>query len=277
MEERKETRRYPRRYLKKRLHLFFIFLFLGLTCIETIFANENRMSLANKSISEGNYLKAFKLYQEIYNDIDEKGEVRAEALYLSGKASENLSLNLSKKAWTEIKPRKDGGYWDEDFINWGELKVYEKEGIGFKWNHLGQRYYYDGENYKKILRNFSTSEWVPYATFELIVLQRTEEIWEGNPEKPLNEIEKLEEIIRKFPSTGIRPKILLRMVENYLYLTRVHCDKKIGRAVYSPQKGRSYYEKAVKTFNTLDSEFSSSFERAKAEKLLIQAKRTYGF
>jgi hypothetical protein len=76
------------------------------------------------------------------------------------------------------------------------------------WEEQSGTLVYNKEIYRRLLEENPDSNYADEAAYNLIVLKRD---YEGDPDQIRREITSLEEVITKYPTTSLRPKIMFQM------------------------------------------------------------------
>ena len=212
---------------------------------------------------------ALELSRKAY-EMGSDAESRAEALYLTGMIAEAAAEALSARAFREVRPR-DGGYWDEDFVNWAGLKSYEALGLNFRWSHSGQIYEYDGSAFKTIVTKFLKTTWACSASFRLYVLNRPGG-WEGEIKPALEEIAAMEDFLSKCPQPETKCAILYGLIRDYRYIADVYSNPRAP--VFSDEKAEAAIKKAEVLLNQIGAEYAAWEDLAETASLRHDLKRS---
>lgn len=227
--------------------------------------NEN-MAKGRAFQKEGRFLEALRQYRKIIQSQPPE-TLLVEAVYRFGESAEAAARELSQKAWQEVKPRRAGVYYDDDFIEWQGLQPYKDIGVDLRWSHLAQLYYYDGDAYREIVREYPTSEWADNAAFNLLLIKKKNVEWAGDPEGPISEINELDSLAVLYPNSDILPSILLLKARDLDYLEKLYSGSYRADMADVEMRLRYLTEKTEVLANIVN-RFPESSEARKAQKML---------
>jgi hypothetical protein len=251
-----------KRYIAILLILFIVQLQAGAFQQEIA---KNNLEQARTAMKCGDYLKAIRLSREASNVSDEK-DLKAEALYVQGRAAEAIAKSLISIASRQVKPRANGGYWDEDFIHWPGLKPYQDKGLRFEWDHSGSLYIYDGASYRDIISKYPESKWACAASFKLLRLEKIRGgEWGGNIQPAEEEIKKLETFLEQCPQPEVKSEIRLAMALDYIYL--ISCHEYRSSPDFDPEKAALYILKTEELLKNIKTEHLNADESKKVKYL----------
>ena len=256
--------------------------YLMISCLFTIISVVSKTLLAqpdaqvkisdNHAINQDSlFLDSLQYYLKIIQS--ESGDLKtAQAYYKFGEFADKAAFKLSVDALHEAHPRASGMYYDDDFISWPGLLPYTKIGIDIRWSHLGQMYYYGGEVYEDILKKYPKSKWAGHAAFKLLLLEKYDTEWEGDPKGPITEIKRLDSLIAHYPNSGVLPSMYLQKARDLIYLKQIFSGRYKDLGLNDPDRYELYASETRKVLLEIITKYPNSNEAKIANQLIEKQK-----
>jgi hypothetical protein len=219
---------------------------------------------AQKAIDAKDYVDAIQLLQ-IFTEKFPDSDIYSMALQRLGESFEGL-LELEYSG--RIKNgEKEHSIKKEFLANYGKYNCWKEKKGGLKYNLT---------HYKLILEKYPDSPIADEAAYRMIPW---EDSYNGKPDGPLKELNYLEDVLQKYPTTSLRPEILYKLAYRCHILYEMYAFSGIP-GIKDEKLAAKYINKALFTYKlVLDSPTHTNYSKKAWEGLnsLEQKKRIYIF
>ncbi len=218
--------------LKNCVPVFFLLLWCGCALLDMQASkreDKNPLAEAQKAFDDKAYVDAINLFQD-YIQKHPKSKDYTIALQRLGESFEGL-LDL------EYKRRMDNGAAEP----LARKEFLAKYGHYNCWQDGPRGLHYNKTHFKTILEKYPDSPIADEAAYRMIVWEQD---YKGRPEGLARELQALEEIFKKYPTTSLRPEILYEMAHRCHILYEMYSFSPVPD-VRNQQKAQEYKEKAL--------------------------------